>query len=141
MGKTIFIIKKTAIDKVLKDILVLRNDLQKIDHKIPPDVVGFYGELLAWNQLRTVFGKKGYSVSLGSGQSKADILLWKGNEKLNDKNLSPVEAAGLRAQLEEAKRVQRDRFGEKPSIDNSSDALLKRIMSNAPADPNAPKSY
>lgn len=83
MGKTIFIIKKTAIDKVLKDILVLRNDLQKIDHKIPPDVVGFYGELLAWNQLRTVFGKKGYSVSLGSGQSKADILLWKGNEKLN----------------------------------------------------------
>lgn len=76
-------IKQSAIKKCLVDILILRNDLEKIGHRVTPDIVGFYGELVAWQKLKSVFGPKGYKVKFGSGQSKADIVLWKENKKVN----------------------------------------------------------
>ncbi|HHT9138111.1 MAG TPA: hypothetical protein ACFYEK_12830 [Candidatus Wunengus sp. YC60] len=83
MEKTMPEINKKAIDKVIKDILILRKDLQLIGHRVTPDIAGFYGELLAWKRLRKAFGTKDYAIKFGSGQSKADIMLWKKNRKIN----------------------------------------------------------
>ncbi|KKU52426.1 MAG: hypothetical protein A3A28_01025 [Candidatus Sungbacteria bacterium RIFCSPLOWO2_01_FULL_47_32] len=85
MGNNLQIIKERAIEKVLKDILVLRDDVKNLNHKVTPGLTGFYGELLAWKQLRTFFGKRkqGYNVAFGVGASKADIVLHKGNRKVN----------------------------------------------------------
>src|SRR3990167_8807909 len=83
MGNNLQIIKERAIEKVLKDILVLRDDVKNLNHKVTPGLAGFYGELLAWKQLRTFFGKQGYNVAFGAGASKADIVLHKGNKKVN----------------------------------------------------------
>ena len=76
-------IKENAIEKVLKDILILRDDVKKLNNKVTPGLAGFYGELLAWKQLRMFFGKQGYHVAFGAGASKADIVLHKGNKKIN----------------------------------------------------------
>ena len=76
-------IKQSEIKKVIKDILVLRDDLVRIGHRVTPDIAGFYGEVMAWQKLQNIFGTKGYKVKFGSGQSRADIELWKGNKKIN----------------------------------------------------------
>jgi len=83
MKKLLSKIDGSAIQKVMKDILILKKDVEKIGHKVSPDIAGFYGELLAWVQLRNVFEKKGYAVKFGSGQSKADIVLHKGVKRIN----------------------------------------------------------
>jgi len=76
-------INQNAIEKVIKDILILKKDLQRIGHKVTPDIAGFYGELLAWKKLRKVFRGNEYTIRFGSGQSKADIVLWKKSNKIN----------------------------------------------------------
>lgn len=76
-------IKPKDIKKVIADILILRDDFAKIGHKVIPGIAGFYGELIAWEKLRSYFEPKGYTVRFGSGQSKADIVLLKGSEKIN----------------------------------------------------------
>ena len=76
-------IKERDIQKIIKDILILRDDVEKIGHRVSPDIAGFYGELVVWNKLKHVLGPKGYDVKFGSGQSKADIVLTKGTERIN----------------------------------------------------------
>jgi len=71
------------IRKAINDILTLEKDLQAIGRKITPDIVGFYGELIAWEALEKNFGHNGYEIIFESGQSKADIVLRKGNKKIS----------------------------------------------------------
>ncbi len=65
------------IKKAIRDIEKLEVDLQKLGMRSTPDIVGFYGELLVWKELKSHFGWKGYNIELGSGQSKADIQMTK----------------------------------------------------------------
>ncbi len=76
-------IKIEDIKHTIKDIQILDKDLRKLDQKATPDIVGFYGEFIVWKELEKNFGRKGYEVIFGSGQSKADIVLRKGNKKAN----------------------------------------------------------
>ena len=76
-------IKVDDIKRAIKDIEKLERDLQKLSMRSTPDIVGFYGELLVWKQLKSKFGGQGYTVSFGSGQSRADIVLAKRNTRIN----------------------------------------------------------
>lgn len=71
------------IRKVVADILVLWGDLSRIGHGLSPNIVGLYGELLAWERLRKIFEPKGYTVKFGSGQSKVDVILWREDRRIN----------------------------------------------------------
>ncbi len=76
-------IKQSQIKKIIKDILALRDDVEKIGHRVSPDIAGFYGELIVLDKLKHFFGPKEYEVKFGSGQSKADIVLVGGSKKIN----------------------------------------------------------
>lgn len=76
-------IRERDIQKVIKDILILRDDVEKIGHRVSPDIAGFYGELVVWEKLKHVFGPKDYEIKFGSGQSKADIVLIKDAQRIN----------------------------------------------------------
>lgn len=67
---------------LLHDILKLQADMGKQNMKLPPGLAGIYGEILAWKELEPIFKKKGFEVHFGSGSSKADIILTKGNKKI-----------------------------------------------------------
>ena len=75
--------KSIQPDKILNDIRRLKNDLDKFGLTIPPSLVGIYGELLAYQKIKRLFGPRGYKVVLGAGQSKADIQLIKQDTKIN----------------------------------------------------------
>ena len=70
------------IKRAIQDIKKLDTDLRKLGTRATPDIVGFYGELLVWKELRSHLGWKGYQVKFGSGQSKADIVLIKNGKKI-----------------------------------------------------------
>ncbi|OHB07503.1 MAG: hypothetical protein A2W64_03930 [Candidatus Zambryskibacteria bacterium RIFCSPLOWO2_02_39_10] len=80
---------KKSLDKVsvqdilLKDIAQLKTDLDNAKMKLPPGLAGMYGEILVWKELEKRFMKKGFRVEFGSGQSRADIVLYKDNKKIN----------------------------------------------------------
>lgn len=76
-------IKVSDIKRAIKDIQKLNVDLRRLGMRSTPDIVGFYGELLVWKELKSRFGWRGYNVEFGSGQSKADIILIKNNKKIN----------------------------------------------------------
>ena len=69
------------ISKIIGDIEMLEKDLRVIGMKSTPDIVGFYGELLVWRELKKRFSN--YEVAFGSGQSKADIIFKKDGKKVN----------------------------------------------------------
>lgn len=71
------------IKKAIKDIENLNRDLGRLDRRATPDIVGFYGELLVWKELKTRFGWQGYKIELGQGQSRADIVMRKKERKIN----------------------------------------------------------
>ena len=75
-------VKQSDYSKVIKDILVLRDDVEKIGRRVSPNIAGFYGELIVWKELKRTLGSKGYDIIFGSGQSKADIVLIKKGERL-----------------------------------------------------------
>lgn len=76
-------IKTQDIGRAVKDIQKLDADLRKLGTRATPDIVGFYGELLAWKELKKYFGWRGYKVEFGSGQSRADIVLLKKDQTVN----------------------------------------------------------
>lgn len=65
------------IKRAIRDITQLNRDLARLDRPATPDIVGFYGELLVWKELKDRFEKVGYTVDLGKGQSRADIVMVK----------------------------------------------------------------
>lgn len=77
------LIKVANIKHAIKDIEKLEADLHKIGMRSTPDIVGFYGELLVWKELKSRLGWRGYKIDFGSGQSKADIVLRKDDTKIN----------------------------------------------------------
>jgi hypothetical protein len=66
-----------------KNIEELDANLRHLGTKSTPDIVGFYGELLAWQELKDRFERKGYKIGLGHGQTRADIKMEKNNKALN----------------------------------------------------------
>lgn len=68
------------ISKILEDIYKLQIHLKKIDRKITPDMVGFYGELLVLKELSSKFEQSGFRVEWGKGQTRSDFALKKGSE-------------------------------------------------------------
>ena len=70
-------------DILLNDIAQLKTDLDNAKKKLPPGLAGMYGEILVWKELEKRFMKKGFRVEFGSGQSRADIVLYKDNKKIN----------------------------------------------------------
>ena len=75
--------KISVQDILLRDIAKLKKDLDKADMKLPPGLAGMYGEISVWKQLESKFIKKGFIVEFGSGQSRADIVLYKDNKRIN----------------------------------------------------------
>ena len=71
------------IKRAIADIEKLNLDLGRLDRRATPDIVGFYGELLAWKQLKSHFGWQGFNIILGKGQSRADIVMEKKRRNLN----------------------------------------------------------
>ncbi|MBI4059773.1 hypothetical protein HY406_01805 [Candidatus Giovannonibacteria bacterium] len=76
-------IKVSDIRRAIRDIRKLDVDLRKLGTRATPDIVGFFGELVAWKELKSKFGWRGFRVQFGSGQSKADIVLVKRDRKIN----------------------------------------------------------
>ena len=76
-------IRQSDIKRAIKDIQKLDLDLRNLGTRATPDIVGFYGELLAWKELKSKFGWRGYDIEFGSGQSKADIVLTKNGQRIN----------------------------------------------------------
>lgn len=71
------------IKRAITDIEKLNSDLRCLGKRATPDIVGFYGELLVWKKLKSLFGWQGYKIKLGQGQSRADIVMEKNGERLN----------------------------------------------------------
>jgi hypothetical protein len=67
----------------VKDIEKLDADLRHLGKRSTPDIIGFYGELLAWQELKIRFERKGYKIGVGHGQTRADIKMEKNNKSLN----------------------------------------------------------
>lgn len=74
-------VSSESIDKIINDIEILEKDLRVIGMRVSPDIVGFYGEVLVWRELKKHL--LDYEVDFGSGQSKADIVLWKDKKRIN----------------------------------------------------------
>lgn len=72
--------------KILGDILRLKNDLEKQNVRLPPGLAGMYGEFMVWEKLENYFAKKGFKVLYYSGQKGADIQLVK-----DDNSKHPTE--------------------------------------------------
>ena len=75
------LVSSENIDKIIDDIEILEKDLRVISMKVSPDIVGFFGEVLVWRELKKHLPD--YEVEFGSGQSKADIVLWKDKKRIN----------------------------------------------------------
>jgi len=71
------------IKRVIVDIEKLNLDLGRLGRRATPDIIGFYGELLTWKELKSHFGWQGYNINLGKGQSRADITMEKNRKILN----------------------------------------------------------
>lgn len=76
-------IKVDDIKRALRDIEQLNRDLVRLGRRATPDIVGFYGELLVWKELKIHFGWQGYTIDLGQGQSRADIVMVKNKKRIN----------------------------------------------------------
>ncbi len=76
-------IKVSDINRAILDIKKLDVDLRQLGTRATPDIVGFFGELVAWKELKSKFGWRGFQIQFGSGQSKADIVLVKRDQKIN----------------------------------------------------------
>jgi len=79
--------KKNAVNvkdikRAIVDIEKLNLDLGRLERRATPDIVGFYGELLVWKELKSRFERMGYEINLGNGQSRADIVMKKGNDTI-----------------------------------------------------------
>jgi hypothetical protein len=70
------------IKRAIKDIEGLNRDLVRLGRRATPDIVGFYGELLVWKELKSRFGWQAYKIELGQGQSRADIVMVKNDKKI-----------------------------------------------------------
>ncbi|MFH1769178.1 MAG: hypothetical protein ABH833_00740, partial [Parcubacteria group bacterium] len=68
---------------LLNDIRKLRKDFAVEGIKLPPGLVGMYGEIIALQKLKENLGKKGFLATYYSGQKGADIQLSKANSKIN----------------------------------------------------------
>ena len=55
MKNKIVNVKVSDIKRVIKDIEKLNFDLGRFNRKATPDIVGFYGELLTWKELKSKF--------------------------------------------------------------------------------------
>lgn len=71
------------IQRAIQDIERLNRDLIRLERRATPDIIGFYGELLVWKELKRRFERLGYVVDLGQGQSRADIIMVKNKKKIN----------------------------------------------------------
>ena len=71
------------IKRAIQDIKKLDFDLRYLGKRATPDIVGFYGELLVWKELKSRFGWQGYKISIGQGQTRADIKMEKKGTPLN----------------------------------------------------------
>lgn len=69
---------------MIRNIKNLEKQLQRFDESrhIPPDLVGFYGEIVSLLVLKKKFESQGYRVVWGHGQSRADITLEKDADKI-----------------------------------------------------------
>lgn len=70
-------------EKLLQDIRIIREDLEKNGIRLPPNMAGIYGEILVYQAMKKYFEPKGYTVEFGSGQSRADIQLVKDKHVIN----------------------------------------------------------
>lgn len=71
------------ITRAIIDIEKLDSDLRCLGKRATPDIVGFYGELLVWKKLKSLFGRQGYKIKLGQGMSRADVVMEKNGKHLN----------------------------------------------------------
>lgn len=78
MNKKI-VVNVKDIKRVIADIEKLNLDLGRLGRRATPDIVGFYGEMLVWKELESRFRQQGYEIDPGKGQSRADIVMKKGN--------------------------------------------------------------
>jgi hypothetical protein len=76
-------VKVDDIKRAIRDIEQLNRDLARLGRRATPDIVGFYGELLVWKELKSRFGWQGYAIDLGQGQSRADIVMVKNKKRIN----------------------------------------------------------
>lgn len=76
-------IKVGDIKRAIRDVERLNRDLLRLGRRATPDIVGFYGELLVWKELKSRFGWQGYAINLGQGQSRADIVMIKNKKRIN----------------------------------------------------------
>jgi len=70
------------INCCLQDIRQLGKSLKKIGKRVTPDILGFYGELIVWRELETIFSLKGYFIKPGEGQTRADFILAKNGKEI-----------------------------------------------------------
>lgn len=70
-------------DKILKDIRIIREDLEKNSINLPPSLAGIYGEVLAYQVMKKYFEPKDIKVEFSSGQTRADIQLVKDGKTTN----------------------------------------------------------
>lgn len=75
--------KVDDIKRAIRDIEQLNRDLARLGRRATPDIVGFYGELLVWKELKSRFGWQGYSIDLGQGQTRADVVMIKNKKRIN----------------------------------------------------------
>lgn len=71
------------IKRVIQDIEKIDFDLRYLGKRATPDIVGFYGELLVWKELKSHFGWQGYKIGIGEGQTRADIKMEKNGVVFN----------------------------------------------------------
>lgn len=72
----------TTAQKLLKDIKTFRKDLESSQIKLPPNLLGIYGELLVYSELFNRFADKGYEVVYNLGTRRADIILKKDKKEI-----------------------------------------------------------
>lgn len=79
---TVELAKQGDIKRCIEDIRQLGKSLKKIGKRITPDIVGFYGELIVWRELKKIFSQRDYLIKPGSGQTRADFILEKNGRKI-----------------------------------------------------------
>src|SRR3989344_7497861 len=68
---------------LLRDILKIKKDFAAEGIKLPPGLVGIYGEILAYQVLKRKLNKRGFDVIYFAGQKGADIQAVKDKNKIN----------------------------------------------------------